>query len=168
MSGKICSTGANGEKMRIIFVCMGNICRSPTAEGVMRRLAENAGVGGQFELDSAGTHSYHVGNPPDTRSQRAAAQRGYDLSGMRARQIGTGDFSFFDLVLAMDRDNLDALHRVCPPQFQHKLGMFLAYAEGRTEQEMPDPYYGGPDGFEQVLDLAEAAARGLIARYRGS
>lgn len=145
---------------------MGNICRSPTAEGVMRALAERAGLAQHFELDSAGTHAYHIGNPPDPRSLKAAARRGYDLSALRARQIGADDFTRFDLVLAMDRDNLALLERACPQSLRHKLGLFLEYADACDGDEMPDPYYGGEKGFEQVLDLAEAVAHGLILRTR--
>ncbi|MFA6313704.1 MAG: low molecular weight protein-tyrosine-phosphatase [Sterolibacterium sp.] len=153
-------------KLQIVFVCMGNICRSPTAEGVMRALAERAGLAQIYQLDSAGTHAYHVGNPPDSRSLKAAARRGYDLSALRARQIGADDFTRFDLLLAMDRDNLARLERACPQNLRHKLGLFLEYADGCDEDEMPDPYYGGDEGFERVLDLAEAAAHGLILRTR--
>ncbi|MCX7172785.1 MAG: low molecular weight phosphotyrosine protein phosphatase [Proteobacteria bacterium] len=152
------------EKLRIVFVCMGNICRSPTAEGVMRALVERAGLAQHYELDSAGTHAYHLGNPPDPRSLKAAALRGYDFSALRARQICADDFMRFDLVLAMDRDNLAQLQRACPPELRNKLGLFLDYAEECDDDEVPDPYYDGPEGFERVLDLAEAAAQGLIER----
>jgi len=151
-------------KLRIVFVCMGNICRSPTAEAVMRTMVERTGLTQRCELDSAGTHAYHVGNPPDRRSQLAAKQRGYDLSGLRARQVDESDFVLFDLILAMDRDNLALLEQSCPPGQRHKLGLLLDYAEGCGEEEVPDPYYGGPEGFGHVLDLTEAAARGLIDR----
>lgn len=154
------------DKLKIVFVCMGNICRSPTAEGVMRALAERTGQAHRYELDSAGTHAYHVGNPPDPRSVKVAGRRGYDLSALRARQIGAEDFIRFDLVLAMDRDNLALLERACPQNLRHKLGLFLAYADACEEDEMPDPYYGGEQGFERVVDLAEAAAQGLILRTR--
>lgn len=153
-------------KLGILFVCMGNICRSPTAEGVMRALVERAGLAQHFELDSAGTHAYHIGNPPDARSLEAAAQRGYDLTALRARQIDPGDFERFELVLAMDRDNLTLLQRLCPPALRNRLALFLAYADGCVEDEVPDPYYGGPAGFDHVLDLAEAAAQGLIRHSR--
>lgn len=151
--------------VRLLFVCMGNICRSPTMEGVARVLIENAGLAERFELDSAGTHDYHVGEPPDKRSQQAALQRGYDLSALRARQVADEDFVRFDRILAMDLRNLAALQQRCPPSFRHKLALFLDYAEGFDEQEVPDPYYGGVVGFETVLDMAEAGARGLIAAY---
>lgn len=156
------------KKLSILFVCMGNICRSPTAEGVARALAEQAGLSERFEFDSAGTHDYHVGSPPDRRAQVAAAARGYDLSGLRARQVKVEDFHRFDRILAMDFDNLDNLRRRCPPRQRHKLGMLLDYAESATLREVPDPYYGGPEGFEVVLDLIEEAVRGLLARQAAS
>lgn len=148
--------------LSIVFVCMGNICRSPTAEAVMRTLVKRAGLAQRFVLDSAGTHAYHVGNPPDQRSQQAAKLRGYDLSGLRARQVEELDFVRFDLVLAMDRDNLALLEQACPPIQRHKLGLLLDYANHCDEEEVPDPYYGGPEGFDHVLDLTEAGAQGLI------
>lgn len=151
--------------VRILFVCMGNICRSPTAEGVMRALVNGAGLGERFELDSAGTHGYHIGEPPDSRSQRAAARRGYDISLLRARQVKVDDFGRFDLVLAMDRDNLMLLQRACPQPHLPKVKLFLEYAADAGTDEVPDPYYGGADGFETVLDLCEAAARGVIERH---
>ena len=148
--------------MKILMVCMGNICRSPLAEGVVRRLAERAGMGAVIEVDSAGTLGYHAGEQPDPRARKVAASRGYDLSGMRARRVAEDDFAHFDLVLAMDRQNLSALERVCPDEHLHKLRLFMDYAERGDIDEIPDPYYGGPDGFERVLDLCEEAARGLI------
>lgn len=132
----------------------------------MQTLVERIGQAQHFELDSAGTHPYHVGSPPDQRSQLAAKLRGYDLSGLRARQIGVEDFARFDLILAMDRDNLDILLRACPSSQQHKLGLFLDYASHCEDEEVPDPYYGGPAGFDHVLDLAEAAANGLIEHWQ--
>jgi protein-tyrosine phosphatase len=148
---------------RILFVCMGNICRSPTAEGVMRAVVARAGMEHFIEIDSAGTHGYHVGDPPDRRAARAAAKRGYDLSPLRGRQVNEGDFARFDLILAMDRDNLAILERSCPPGLRHKLALFLQYARKHGEEEVPDPYYGGDAGFDHVLDLIEDAAEGLIA-----
>jgi len=141
---------------------MGNICRSPTAEGVTRALTERAGLVDAFEFDSAGTHGYHIGKPPDARSREAAARRGYDLSSLRARQVSEFDFVRFDRILAMDRENLDLLQRACPGEHRHKLRLFLAYAEGCEVDEVPDPYHGGPEGFERVLDLVEQAAAGLL------
>jgi protein-tyrosine phosphatase len=141
---------------------MGNICRSPAAEGATRTLLARLACTEEVELDSAGTHDYHVGAPPDLRMQKAAAQRGHDLAGLRARQVSADDFAYFDLVLAMDRDNLRLLLQRCPPQHRAKLRLFLDYAPDESVDEVPDPYYGGTDGFERVLDLVEAAASGLI------
>ena len=153
--------------MKILMVCMGNICRSPLAEGVVRRLADRAGMNACIEVDSAGTLAYHAGEQPDPRAKKVAASRGYDLSGMRARRVAEDDFSHFDLVLAMDKQNLAAMERVCPEEYLHKLGLFMDYADDPGQDEIPDPYYGGPDGFERVLDMCEAAARGLIASIAG-
>ena len=147
---------------RILFICMGNICRSPTAEGVARALAERQGMAHLHEFDSAGTHDYHLGEPPDRRTRATAQQRGYDLSKLRARQVAMDDFECFDLILAMDRANLDWLQARCPEPQRHKLRLFLEYAENHPEEEVPDPYYGGEQGFEHVLDLVEDAARGLL------
>ena len=152
-----------GDKaVRILFVCMGNICRSPTAEGVVRAHLERAGMATEVELDSAGTHGYHIGKPPDDRAMQAAAGRGYDLSPLRARRVSEFDFVRFDRILAMDRDNLDLLRQACPPEHRHKLGLFLEYSKNFAEREVPDPYYGGAEGFAHVLDLVEDAAQGLI------
>ena len=152
--------------MKVLFVCMGNICRSPTAEGVVARHLERAGLAGKVEIDSAGTHGYHIGAPPDGRAQMAASGRGYDLSKLRARRVSDFDFVRFDRILAMDRDNLDMLRQACPPEHRHKLGLLLEYSRGSAEREVPDPYYGGPDGFEHVLDLIEDAAQGLVESLR--
>lgn len=151
--------------MRVLFVCMGNICRSPTVEGVARVVIQRAGLEDQFELDSAGTHDYHVGEAPDRRSQQAALTRGYDLSLLRARQVGKDDFTGFDKILAMDLRNLTALRELCPLHLHHKLELFLRYADGFDDEEVPDPYYGGATGFERVLDMAEAGVKGLIAAH---
>lgn len=148
-------------KTRVLFVCMGNICRSPTAEGVFRRRAREAGLDALVEADSAGTHDYHIGEPPDARSQQAAARRGYDLGGLRARQVAVEDFAAFDYVLAMDRTNHAALLRLCPQQYRDRVRLFLDFAPACGVREVPDPYYGGARGFEAVLDLVEAAAQGL-------
>ncbi len=158
------SRAVPAELIRILLVCTGNICRSPTAEGVMRAMAAGAGLAHRVELDSAGTHGFHLGAPPDRRSQAAAARRGYDLSGLRARRVADADFLRFDLILAMDRDNLAWLQQASPPGQRHKLKLFLDYAGDGGPAEMPDPYYGGPDGFERVLDLTEAAASALVDR----
>jgi len=151
-------------RKKVLFVCMGNICRSPTAEGVTRTLAKRLGVAEAFEFDSAGTHDYHIGSPPDTRAVKAAARRGYDLSALRARQANVLDFVRFDRILAMDRENLRLLRRTCPPEQADKLGLFLEFAPELGTDEVPDPYYGGPEGFERVLDMVEAAADGLLRR----
>lgn len=148
---------------RILFVCTGNICRSPTAEGVARAVAQRQGAAHRFEFDSAGTHDYHVGDAPDPRTVAAAAKRGYDLSALRARRLTEFDFVSFDLLLAMDRTHLNLMQRACPGPHRHKLGLFLAHAEHVEDDEVPDPYYGGAQGFERVLDLVEDAASGLVS-----
>lgn len=153
---------------RILFVCMANICRSPMAEGVLRALAEHAGVSAIIEVDSAGTHAYRRGEPPDQRAREVAASRGYDLSGLRARQVTEQDFERFDRILAMDRQNFALLRRYCPPEHRYKLGLFLDYADGLAEKEVPDPYYGGVQGFENVLEMSEHAAWGVIEAIAGS
>lgn len=146
---------------RLLFICMGNICRSPTADGVMR--AKLAAAGLDVEVDSAGTHGYHVGAPPDERSQQHALRRGYDLSTLRARKLEARDFERFDLVLAMDDDNLANARRLCPPGQRHRLKLLMDYAPHAGNPHVPDPYYGGAAGFDEVLDLVEAACDGLIA-----
>ncbi|HTY02478.1 MAG TPA: low molecular weight protein-tyrosine-phosphatase [Rhodocyclaceae bacterium] len=152
--------------VKVLLVCMGNICRSPTAEGVLRTHLERAGLSGEVEVDSAGTHAYHIGEPPDPRSQKVAATRGYNLSGLRARRVVAADFLRFDYILAMDRDNLAVLKEACPVEEQHRVALFLDYASAGSADEVPDPYYGGPDGFEYVLDLIEEASTGLIDHLR--
>jgi len=149
-------------KVKVLFVCMGNICRSPTAEGVARIFAERAGVADGFEFDSAGTHGYHIGKPPDARTSKAAAERGYDLSSLKARQVNSYDFERFDHILAMDRANLELLKRACPVAHESKLSLFLEFGAGLAEDEVPDPYYGDAESFEHVLDLIESAASGLL------
>ncbi|MFQ5535075.1 MAG: low molecular weight protein-tyrosine-phosphatase [Sphingomonadales bacterium] len=151
--------------IRVLFVCMGNICRSPTAEGVFRQLLVNAGVDG-IAVDSAGTIGYHAGEPPDRRAIEAAARRGVDLSNQRARRVRTQDFNDFDYVLAMDQDNYNDLAAQCPPDVQHKLHLFLEFAPGLGVKDVPDPYYGRDDGFEYALDLVEEAARALLDDIR--
>ena len=151
---------------RVLFVCTGNICRSPTAEGVFRRLVEQAGLPDRIGMDSAGTHGYHVGEPPDPRTQAVASAKGYDLSGLRARRIAREDFSRFDMVLAMDRDHHALLARFAPPSAGRKLRMIMEFARRSRVDEVPDPYYGGPDGFEFVLSLVEDAAEGLLEHLR--
>ena len=154
-------------KIRVLFCCMGNICRSPTAHGVFEGLVERAGLSHLIEVDSAGTHAYHVGNPPDRRAQATALGRGYDLSNQRARKAEVVDFERFDCVLAMDHDNYAILRGICPTGQEAKLRLFMEFAPGLGVAEVPDPYYGGPQGFEQVFDLVEAAANGLLAEIRG-
>jgi len=155
------------DKTSILLVCMGNICRSPTAEGVLRDKLAAAGLLDRVRLDSAGTHDYHVGKPPDRRAQEAAGKRGYDLSPLRARQVGVRDFSEFDLILAMDEDNYRNLLRACPEPQRHKVRLFLSFSRQYTGQDVPDPYYGGSQGFDLVLDMVEDAAAGLIDSLRG-
>jgi protein-tyrosine phosphatase len=150
----------------ILFVCMGNICRSPTAEGVFRGKAQEAGLLDQLLIDSAGTHAYHVGEPPDLRSQEFARKRGYDLSPQRARQVNASDFEKFDLIIAMDKDNLRNLQNQCPTQYQHKLKLMMSYATHSPSDIVPDPYYGGARGFDTVLDYIEDAADGLLVAIR--
>jgi protein-tyrosine phosphatase len=147
---------------RILFVCMGNICRSPLAEGVTRELLKNSRLEALFDVDSAGTHGYHSGESPDPRAQRAALRRGIDVSRQRARQVALEDFAEFDLILAMDSDNLQNLGRLCPPEQRHKLALFMEYARRPGAREVPDPYYGGDAGFDVGLDMVEDAARGLL------
>ena len=154
--------------MRVLFVCLGNICRSPTAEAVLRALAAREAPELVLEVDSAGTAGYHVGQPPDPRTRAAAARRGYDLSTLRARTVEPADFERFDLILAMDRENLTVLRRRAPIEARERLRLFLEFAPGNAPEEVPDPYYGGPNGFEEVLDLVEAATRGLLAHRRES
>ncbi|MEE8392717.1 MAG: low molecular weight protein-tyrosine-phosphatase [Rhodospirillales bacterium] len=153
---------------RVLFVCLGNICRSPTAEGVFRSLVESEGLSGRIEADSAGTGAYHVGSPPDGRSQAAALRRGVDLSRQRARKANAGDFKKFDYVLAMDRDNLSDLARICPKGEEGRLKLFLGFAPGLGRSDVPDPYYGGPHGFEAVLDLIATASKGLLDDIRAN
>ncbi len=147
---------------RILFVCMGNICRSPTAEGVVSNIITNNGLEDLIKVDSAGTHGYHIDEPPDRRTREAALRRGVDLSGLRARKVVPEDFERFDLLLAMDRDNLALLKRGARPEHHAKLGLFMRYASRFEVEEVPDPYYGGEEGFELVLDMAEDAGQGLI------
>lgn len=154
------------KKISVLFCCMGNICRSPTAEAVFRARVEEAGLAQQILIDSVGTHDYHIGKPPDLRTQCAAKQRGYDMSNLRGRQVEVADFSRFDYVLAMDNANMAILYRLCPQQQRNRLTMFLEYASMHKQREVPDPYYGGEDGFERVLDMVEDAAEGLLSQIQ--
>ncbi len=153
------------EKKKILFVCTGNICRSPSAEGVALHLIAQAGLADRFEVDSAGTHGYHVGEAPDPRSVKTAAKRGYDLRPLRARKLEIADFQRFDLLLAMDRGHLDIMHRLSPEVYRPKLGLFMQYARRFDLDEVPDPYYGGEAGFDAVLDYCEDAVAGLIETF---
>ncbi len=154
--------------LQILFVCMGNICRSPTAEGVFRAKIAQAGLKDRVKIDSAGTHNYHPGREPDERSQEHALARGYDLSQLRARQIDDADYEKFDLILAMDWDNLALLQDDCPPALARKLKLFMSYASPSMAlgEVVPDPYHGNAGQFEKVLDLIEAASDGLVAKIR--
>jgi protein-tyrosine phosphatase len=153
--------------IKVLFVCMGNICRSPTAEGVFRFLVRQQGLGASVEVDSAGTHGYHVGESPDPRTQRAAASRGYDLSSIRARKVAAQDLEYFDLILAMDKNNLEVLRRMCPPQVAGRLQLFMSYAKNFDDEEVPDPFYGLGHGFDLVIDMVEDASAGLIEELKG-
>ncbi len=155
------------QTVKVLFVCMGNICRSPTAHGVFRELVRREGLDREIGIDSAGTHAYHVGNPPDQRAQAMARTRGIDLSDLRARQVEPLDFSVYDYILAMDEENHAILMQQCPPGEEHRVHLFLDFAPEQGVTEVPDPYYGGAQGFEYVFDLVEAASRGLLADIRG-
>lgn len=147
---------------RVLLVCMGNVCRSPTAEVVLRVFIKNNNLGGKVEVDSAGTHGYHVGEAPDGRTQRAAAVRGYNLSQVRARKVARQDLDYFDLILAMDKSNLDNLQRMASPEQRQKLKLFMEYSKSYDDDEVPDPYYGLGHGFDLVLDMVEDASKGLV------
>lgn len=149
--------------VKVLFVCLGNICRSPMAEGVFRHLVHARGWETQIHIDSAGTHAYHVDEPPDPRAQATALRYGADISGLRGRQVHPRDFEAFHYVLAMDRENLANLRKLCPSQHADKPQLFLEFAQQRQEREVPDPYFGGSSGFDLVLDLIDDAARGLLA-----
>jgi len=153
---------------RILFICMGNICRSPTAEAVFREVLRLEGAGLAVTIDSAGTHGYHVGEPPDRRAIAAARRRGIVMDDLRARVVTHEDFQQFDLLLAMDEDNLEHLARMAPLAHRQRLRLFMDYAPEAGRREVPDPYYGGEAGFEEVLDLVEQAARGLLDSLRRS
>jgi protein-tyrosine phosphatase len=152
--------------IRVLFVCLGNICRSPTAEGVFRKLIADAGLQTWVDVDSAGTHAYHLGEPPDPRAQRAAVRRGVDLSSIRGRQTAPADFHTFDYVVAMDRENYEFLRARCPIALRYKLRLLMEFAPAYGEDDVPDPYYGGTAGFDRVLDMIEDAATGLLQEIR--
>ena len=156
----------DSQRVSVLFVCLGNICRSPTADAVLGRKVEALGLQSRLLVDSAGTGDWHVGEPPDPRAQQHAARRGYDLSALRARQVAVEDFHRFDFILAMDRNNLAELERMRPRGHAGELGLFLRYGGDARALEVPDPSYGGEQGFEEVLDLIEAAADGLLAHIR--
>ncbi len=147
---------------KVLFVCMGNICRSPTAEGVFRHIVEQEGLSHAITTDSAGTHAYHVGEPPDRRAQSTAVSRGLDISDLRARRVHGNDFDEFDYVIAMDSDNHAILMSESPANLQDRIYMFLDFAADLNVRDVPDPYYGGQQGFEKVFDMVEAASRGLL------
>ncbi|MEQ8319740.1 MAG: low molecular weight protein-tyrosine-phosphatase [Rhodospirillales bacterium] len=152
--------------IRVLFVCLGNICRSPTAEGVFRELVRREGLSAGIATDSCGTSDWHIGNPPDNRACEEARRRGVDLSDLRARQVAQSDFSDFDYVLGMDATNIARLKALCPPAQQDRVRLFLSFAPGVGHDEVPDPYYGGPDGFADVFDMIEAASKGLLDDIR--
>jgi protein-tyrosine phosphatase len=153
--------------VKILFVCMGNICRSPTAEGVLTKLvASDRKLKNKLEIDSAGTHGYHVGEAPDSRTQCAAYMRGYDLSQIRARKVAAQDLDYFDLILAMDKTNLDNLQRLSRPDQLDKIKLFMDFSKSYDDQEVPDPYYGLGQGFDLVIDMVEDAARGIIEEIK--
>ncbi len=153
---------AQMKKITVLFVCTGNICRSPTAEGVFVKLLQEKNLTAYFDVDSAGTHAYHIGEAPDLRSQQAAKQRGIDLSQQRARQVVFGDFEKYDYLLVMDHDNFHILQQTCPKAYQFKIQYLLDYAPELKTKQVPDPYYGGKNGFETVLDMIEQAAIGFF------
>jgi protein-tyrosine phosphatase len=154
------------KKISVLFCCMGNICRSPTAHGVFEAMVEREGLVELVQVDSAGTHAYHIGKPPDSRSQQEAMTHGVDLSDQRARQVEGRDFSRFDYILAMDHDNYKNLSALCPAGMEDRLYLFMEFAQELDGEEVPDPYYGGKDGFRQVFEMVEAAAAGLLESVR--
>lgn len=153
---------------KVLFVCLGNICRSPTAEGVFRHQVEEMGLSDRVHVDSAGTSNYHPGKAPDPRSSQAAKQRGIDLTMLRARQVRGEDFKTFDWIVAMDEANLESLRERCPSEHQHKLSLLLDHTPGSKLREVPDPYYGDEDGFEHVLDLLEVGVRNLLHKVQAA
>jgi protein-tyrosine phosphatase len=152
------------DKSTILFVCMGNICRSPSAQGVFEKLLDDKGLSAQFEVDSAGTHSYHIGNLPDPRSIAAASKRGIDLSRQRARKVKSRDFARFDWVIAMDNDNYHDLLHICPNTMHNKVHKMMDFASDKQYSEVPDPYYGGAAGFDLVLGILTDACHNLLLK----
>ena len=152
--------------VKVLFVCLGNICRSPAAEGVFRTVVADAGLSEAISVDSAGTSNWHVGEPPDQRGQDAAAKRGYDLSAQRGRQVAGGDFDRFDYIIGMDQSNIANLSALAPVGTGDKIALSLEFAPQLNQREVPDPYYGGPGGFDDVLDMIEAASKGLLDDIR--
>ena len=152
--------------VEVLFVCLGNICRSPTAQGVFEHRLAQSELAGQVLADSAGTHAYHIGKSPDPRARQAALERGVDISGQKARQVHSKDFEQYHYILAMDQSNHDDLLSICPPGARSRVLLYLEFAPGLRLREVPDPYFGGPNGFQQVLDLVELAADGLIEDIR--
>ena len=150
-------------KVNVLFVCMGNICRSPSAQGVFEKYVDDNGLKSQFSIDSAGTHSYHVGGKPDSRSTQAALERGIDIAHQRARRISQADFENFDYIVVMDNDNHMNVKMICPKQYQNKIHKMMSFSPSSKYTEVPDPYYGGDQGFELVLDLLENASIGLLS-----
>lgn len=158
-----------GKKIKILFVCMGNICRSPTADAVFRHFVKEAGFDHMIDVDSAGTHAYHIGDPPDHRAQHTALQRGYKMHDLRARAVQPKDFEEFDYILAMDKENLTLLQQRSPQQHISKIQLFMLYGKNTdVDIEVPDPYFGGQQGFEVVLDMVEEASKGLLAHLRNN
>jgi len=153
--------------VKVLFVCMGNICRSPTAEGVFRNMVEEMNID-HIDIDSAGTHAYHIGQPPDERSMATAISRNIDMSQQRARKVHINDFEEFDYILVMDNDNHRELMQICPENQQHKVQLFMEYSDNFSETEVPDPYYGGARGFDHVFDLVDDASKGLLKKIENS
>ena len=164
--GKGDSDVNNDPKVSVLFVCMGNICRSPTAEGVFRHRVEAAGLTSSIRIDSAGTHAYHQGEAPDRRAQAAAERRGVSMAGQRARRVRDDDFEVFDLIIAMDRLNLETLKDRADAGQHERIRLMLEFSSAASVEDVPDPYYGGAAGFERVLDLVEDAAEGLLQHLR--
>jgi protein-tyrosine phosphatase len=156
------------EKIKVLFVCMGNICRSPTAEGVFTKLVADKKLAKHFVIDSAGTHAYHIGKPPDYRAQQAALKRGIEMHHLKARQIHESDFIYYDHILVMDDENYAIAYDVSPRKFRHKIKYFLDFAPQLGIKEVPDPYYGDKNGFEDVLDMIEAASLGFLTSLKSA